>query len=143
MPLNEKFRKFATKVSNIAGTPKAFIVALTAIIIWAVSGPAFNYSNSWQLTINTGTTIVTLLMVFLIQNTQNRDSKAIHIKLDELIRKQKGRSSDKYLNVEDQPDEELTKMQEKFKKLQAKYETELMEKRKKRSTKKQFADINP
>jgi len=136
MTLNERFRRFATKVSNIAGTPKAFITALTLIICWALSGPIFNYSNSWQLTINTGTTIVTLLMVFLIQNTQNRDSKALHIKLDELIRKQKGKSSDKYLNVEDKPDEELENMQAKFKKLQEKYESELEERKKKRSSRK-------
>ena len=107
MKFQEVFRKFAVKASVATGTGWAFIVALLVIIGWAVSGPIFGYSNSWQLFINTGTTIVTLLMIFLLQNTQNRDSKATQIKLDELLRKMRG---DRYLNLEEMPDEEIEKI---------------------------------
>jgi len=133
MKFNELFRKFAVKVSVLVGTPYAFIIALLLIILWATSGPIFHFSNRWQLVINTGTTIVTLLMVFLIQNTQNRDSKAIHIKLDELLRSIKG-ASDKYLIVEELPDEEIEKMQEKFRKLHEHY-YEVLELRRKKKVK--------
>ena len=78
------FNVFATKTSNAAGQPVTFIVALAIVVIWALSGPMFGYSDTWQLVINTGTTIVTFLMVFLIQNTQNRDGAAMQAKLDEL-----------------------------------------------------------
>ena len=84
------FNWFATSTSTAAGQPITFATALAIIIIWAVTGPMFHYSDTWQLIINTGTTIVTFLMVFLIQNTQNRDSKALHLKLDELIRSAHG-----------------------------------------------------
>jgi len=80
------FNWFATKTSTAAGQPITFVVAVLIIAVWAITGPMFHYSDTWQLVINTGTTIVTFLMVFLIQNTQNRDSAAIQIKLDELIR---------------------------------------------------------
>jgi low affinity Fe/Cu permease len=80
------FRSFSQKVSQWVGSPVAFVACTIVVIIWALTGPAFQYSDTWQLIINTGTTIVTFLMVFLIQNTQNRDSRAIHLKLDELIR---------------------------------------------------------
>lgn len=132
MNLNEIFRKFAIKVSNAVGKPRAFFIALFIIAIWALSGPVFGFSNTWQLFINTGTTIATLLMVFLIQNTQNRDSKTLHIKLDELLRKHKGTSSDKYVNVEEMPDEEIEKMQKDFRKLNERYTKTLEERRKKR-----------
>ncbi|GAB4212055.1 MAG: hypothetical protein OHK0022_47390 [Roseiflexaceae bacterium] len=88
--MNELFRKFANKTSDIVGSPWAFIAAVALIIGWAASGPLFGFSDTWQLVINTGTTIITFLMVFLIQNTQNRDARAIHLKLDELIRSVKG-----------------------------------------------------
>lgn len=84
--MNELFRKFSGKTSELAGTSWAFIIAAAVIVIWAATGRLFNYSDTWQLVINTGTTILTFLMVFLIQNTQNRDAKAIHLKLDELIK---------------------------------------------------------
>lgn len=84
--MDEVFRKFSHTASLIVGSAWAFVVAVLIIVAWAVAGPAFSFSNTWQLVINTGTTIVTFLMVFLIQNTQNRDAKAIHLKLDELIR---------------------------------------------------------
>jgi low affinity Fe/Cu permease len=84
--MNQLFRPFAQTVSRIMGSPWAFLAALAVILAWAVSGSFFGYSDTWQLVINTGTTIVTFLMVFLIQNTQNRDAKALHLKLDELLR---------------------------------------------------------
>ncbi len=79
--MNELFRKFSSKTSVVVGSSYAFILAVVIIVVWAASGPAFHYSDTWQLVINTGTTIITFLMVFLIQNTQNRDAKAIHLKL--------------------------------------------------------------
>ncbi len=84
--MDRLFTLFASRVSAIAGQPLSFIVALLVIFVWAVTGPAFGYSDTWQLVINTGTTIVTFLMVFLIQNSQNRDAAAMQAKLDELLR---------------------------------------------------------
>ena len=84
--MNDFFRRFARGAATIMGTPWAFLVAVTVIVVWAFTGPLFNYSDSWQLFVNTGTTIVTFLMVFLIQNTQNRDARVTQLKLDELIR---------------------------------------------------------
>jgi low affinity Fe/Cu permease len=84
--MHEPFRRFARIASDYLGSSTAFLVALATIVVWAVSGPFFGFSNTWQLVINTGTTIVTFLMVFLIQNTQNRDAMALHLKLDELLR---------------------------------------------------------
>ncbi len=84
--MNEIFRKYASGVAERVGSPGAFLSALALILVWATSGPLFHFSDTWQLVINTGTTIITFLMVFLIQNTQNRDAKSIHLKLDELIR---------------------------------------------------------
>lgn len=83
---SELFRRFSHRVSGWVGSPIAFVLAFATIVIWALLGPTFGYSDTWQLVINTSTTIVTFLMVFLIQNTQNRDARAIHLKLDELIR---------------------------------------------------------
>ena len=123
--MNSLFRKFAVFISKIAGTAWAFIIALIIILIWGITGPLFNFSNTWQLFINTCTTIVTLLMVFIIQNTQNRDSKAFHIKLDELLRQMKGTKSDKFVNLEELPDEEIEVMQEHFRKIHARYTQEL------------------
>src|SRR5690242_2275700 len=84
--MREVFRHLATGASEAAGSPWMFLGALAIIIAWAISGPLFHFSDTWQLVINTGTTIVTFLMIFLVQNTQNRDAKAIHLKLDELLR---------------------------------------------------------
>ena len=83
--MQELFRKFSNRISDIAGSLFAFGLALIVILAWAVTGPIFGFSDTWQLVVNTGTTIVTFLMVFLIQNTQNRDNSALHAKLDELI----------------------------------------------------------
>lgn len=80
------FSRFAKSAAIISGRPPTFAAAVAVIILWAATGPMFNYSDTWQLVINTGTTIITFLMVFLIQNTQNRDTEAVHIKLDEIIR---------------------------------------------------------
>lgn len=110
--MKERFRKVANIVSNIAGSAWAFCLALSVVIIWATSGPMFNYSDTWQLVINTGTTIVTFLMVFLIQNTQNRDGKAMHIKLDELLRATKARRS--YIDIEDLSDADLEVLSAEF-----------------------------
>src|SRR6187402_1515646 len=84
--MNDIFRKVAHKMSGAVGSPVAFLLALALVVVWAVSGPTFGFSDTWQLVINTGTTIVTFLMVFAIQTSQNRESTALHLKIDELIR---------------------------------------------------------
>jgi len=110
------FQKFAQGSSAAVGSPWAFFLAALVIISWAVTGPIFHYSDTWQLVINTGTTIVTFLMVFLIQNTQNRDAKAIHLKLDELIRAKRG-ARNTLVDLENCTDEELQVIEEEFKRL--------------------------
>jgi low affinity Fe/Cu permease len=114
--MNEFFRKFAHQTSELVGSAWAFISAVVVIVAWAVTGPAFGFSDTWQLVINTGTTIITFLMVFLIQNTQNRDAKAIHLKLDELIRSLKG-ARNGLINLEELSDEELKQLQQEFQRL--------------------------
>jgi low affinity Fe/Cu permease len=109
----EKFRQFSGKVASIVGSPWAFAFAVVAIIVWALLGPVYHYSDTWQLVINTGTTIVTFLMVFLIQNTQNRDARAIHLKLDELIRGLKG-PRNKLVDLENCSEEELNNLEKEF-----------------------------
>jgi low affinity Fe/Cu permease len=110
--MNEIFRVFAQRVSNATGTPWAFLIALGVVVIWAVTGPLFGFSDTWQLVINTGTTIVTFLMVFLIQNTQNRDAVALHLKLDELLRAIEGAREDKFMDLEEQSDEVVQEVKE-------------------------------
>jgi low affinity Fe/Cu permease len=112
----EKFRKVANKVSEKVGTHWAFGLALGSVLAWAISGPLFHYSDGWQLTINTATTIVTFLMVFLIQTTQNRDARAIHLKLDELIRSTR-HARNLFADLEDATDEELRTLQAEFRRL--------------------------
>jgi low affinity Fe/Cu permease len=90
VPMKKQFNRIADAITRAVGSPSALILAGLVIIVWAVTGPIFGFSDTWQLVINTGTTIVTFLMVFVIQNAQNRDSKAVHIKLDELIRAVEG-----------------------------------------------------
>lgn len=129
--MGELFHKFATRTSQLVGSPLAFIAAIFVILVWALSGPTFGFSNTWQLIINTGTTIVTFLMVFLIQNTQNRDAKATHLKLDELLKAVKGARTS-LVDLEDLTDEELEKLHQEFKDLHEKY-TKALEKRRKGS----------
>jgi low affinity Fe/Cu permease len=114
--MRQAFRLFATRVAEWVGTPLAFALGLAAIALWAVTGGVFHYSDTWQLVINTGTTIVTFLMVFLIQNTQNRDARAIHLKLDELLRAMKGART-AMVALEMCTDEELAELQEEFERL--------------------------
>ena len=109
--MKEHFRKISSRASTLAGSAGVFILAAISIVIWFISGPIFSFSDTWQLVINTGTTIVTFLMVFLIQNTQNRDSKAIQLKLDELIRSTKGARM-RYVGLEDFSDEDLADIEE-------------------------------
>jgi low affinity Fe/Cu permease len=111
--LNEFFRVFAQKTSDAVGSPWAFLLAFLAIIIWGVSGPLFGYSQTWQLVINTGTTIVTFLMVFVVQNTQNREAKATQIKLDDLIEAQK-KAHKRLVGIEEQSDEQLERAKKKI-----------------------------
>jgi len=114
--MREAFRHFATRTADWVGSPIAFILGLTLIVLWGVTGPVFGYSDSWQLVINTGTTIITFLMVFLIQNTQNRDARAIHLKLDELIRGVHGART-AMVALENSTDEELAQFQDEFERL--------------------------
>ena len=111
--INERFRKFAVCVARFAGTPIAFTLSFIIIVVWAIVGPFFHFSDSWQLVINTSTTIVTFLMVFLIQNMQNRDAKAIHLKLDELIRAVKG-ARNNLMSLENLSEEELQLLERQF-----------------------------
>ncbi|MCK6627469.1 MAG: low affinity iron permease family protein [Anaerolineae bacterium] len=119
--MNEYFHKFAQGVSVIVGSAWSFTVAVVVILLWAMTGPIFNFSDTWQLIINTGTTIITFLMVFLIQNTQNRDAKAIHLKLDELLRGIKGARTG-LVDLEELSDEELEQLQQEFRRLRERYQ---------------------
>jgi low affinity Fe/Cu permease len=110
------FHKVAHATACAIGSPYAFATAVLVVVVWAVCGPAFHYSDTWQLVINTGTTIVTFLVVFMIQNTQNRDSRAIHLKLDELIRAV-GSARNALVDLEDLPDEELARLAREFQRL--------------------------
>jgi low affinity Fe/Cu permease len=114
--MSEAFRRFSERVAALVGSSWSFLAAALLILLWAVSGPLFNFSNTWQLVINTGTTIVTFLMVFLIQNTQNRDSKAIHLKLDELLKGVKGARTG-LVDLEDMTDEQLNDLQREFERM--------------------------
>ncbi len=112
--LKEIFRNTANHISAWTGTATVFIGAICIVIIWAFTGPLFQFSDTWQLVINTGTTIITFLMVFLIQNTQNRDGKAVQLKLDELIRATKG-ARNQYVGLEDLSDADLAELDKEFK----------------------------
>jgi low affinity Fe/Cu permease len=107
------FYELARHASMLAGTPTAFLLACTVVIVWAVTGPLFGFSDTWQLVINTGTTIATFLMVFLLQNTQNRDARALHLKLDELLRSVK-RARNRLIDLEDCTDEEIEQLERQF-----------------------------
>ncbi len=114
--MKEFFRKFSQKTSELVGSPGAFFVSVLMLVIWAVLGPVFHYSDTWQLVINTITTVITFLIVFLIQNTQNREAKAIHLKLDELIRSIKA-ARNSMVNLEELSDDELEVLQKQFKRI--------------------------
>ena len=119
--VSDAFRLFAKRSSSLLGSAWAFAAAILIILIWGLTGPAFRYSNTWQLIINTGTTIVTFLMVFLIQNTQNRDAKAVHLKLDELIRALKN-ARNELIDLEKLADEDLTSLEKQFERVRKKAE---------------------
>ena len=110
------FGELARRASCALGTPGAFMAACAIIVTWAVTGPLFRYSDTWQLIINTGTTIVTFLMVFLVQNTQNRDAQALHLKLDELLRSIKP-ARNRLIDLENCTDEEIAQIQKQFHRL--------------------------
>lgn len=114
--MQDAFRVFARRTSEVLGTAWAFVIAISIIVIWGATGHIFNYSDTWQLIINTGTTIVTFLMVFLIQNTQNRDSKAVSLKLDELIRSVGG-ARNHLVDIERLSDQELQRLQKEFERI--------------------------
>jgi len=117
--MKEAFRKSSAKIANAMGTASAFIISCIIVIVWGISGPFFNYSDTWQLYINTGTTVATFLMVFIIQNTQNRDSKALHLKLDELIHSSKS-ARNTFVELENLTDEQLSVLDKEFKELHEK-----------------------
>src|SRR5215510_7127577 len=110
------FTRFAKWTARITGRPIAFAIALAVILVWGITGPVFNFSDTWQLVINTGTTIVTFLMVFLIQNTQNRDSEAMHLKLDELIRANR-EAHNALLDLEELTEADLDRIRDSYEQL--------------------------
>lgn len=112
--MKDIFRNVANHISIWTGTATVFVGAILIVLTWACTGPIFHYSDTWQLVINTGTTIITFLMVFLIQNTQNRDGKAVQLKLDELIRATKG-ARNQYVGLEDLSDADLDELDKEFK----------------------------
>lgn len=114
--MREAFRRFAHRTSVAVGSPSAFLVAVATIAVWGASGPVFHFSDTWQLVINTGTTIVTFLMVFLIQNTQNRDAQVLHLKLDEVLRATRDARTE-LVDMEDMSDDDLQALQQQFRQL--------------------------
>jgi low affinity Fe/Cu permease len=116
LAMDKYFHAFAEKISRALGTPYAFALALLTVVVWALFGPAVGYNDTWQLTINTGTTIITFLMVFLIQNTQNREARATQIKLDELLRAiTEARTN--LVNVDQLSEEQLAALEQEFRRL--------------------------
>jgi len=113
------FRSLSHWTAEIVGSPWAFLVSAALIVTWGATGPLFHFSDSWQLVVNTGTTVVTFLMVFLIQNTQNRDARGMHLKLDELIRAV-GAARTRLVHLEDLTDDELSRLEQEFQKLHEK-----------------------
>ena len=118
--MTDFFHKFAERTAATVGSPWAFIAAVAAVLIWGITGPLFGYSDSWQLFINTGTTIVTFLMVFVIQNTQNRDARVVALKLDELLRGVQGARTE-LVQLDEMSDEDLELVREEFMRLREKY----------------------
>jgi low affinity Fe/Cu permease len=118
--MKDLFRRFSVAAANALGSSWMFIVNVLLILVWLVAGPFFHYSDTWQLVVNTATTVFTYLAVFLIQNTQNRDALAIHLKLDELIKGVSGART-ALVNLENLSDEELQELQDEFNRLRAKH----------------------
>ncbi len=110
------FTRFSKGIAKLSGRPITFVIAVILLLAWAITGPMFGYSDTWQLVINTGTTIVTFLMVFLIQSTQNRDTEALQLKLDEIIRTQQG-AHNMFVGIEELDEDELIKIREEYVKL--------------------------
>lgn len=129
--MKEAFHKIAHRASQIVGSPRAFVCAFLVVLAWAVSGPFFGYSDTWQLVINTGTTVLTFLIIFLVQNTQNRDTQAINLKLDELIRAMKS-ARNQLLDLEDLSDERMEELHIQFQKLREKSELRKIKREEKR-----------
>jgi low affinity Fe/Cu permease len=121
--VSDAFRVFAQRCASMLGSAWSFSVAVLVILVWLVTGPMFHFSDTWQLIINTATTVITFLMVFLIQNTQNRDAKAMHLKLDELIRAIKG-ARNELVDLESLSDEELKKLEEQFRRMRTRAEND-------------------
>jgi low affinity Fe/Cu permease len=119
--VRDAFRVFAQRSSVMLGSAWAFAAAVLVILVWLLTGPMFHFSDTWQLIINTATTVITFLMVFLIQNTQNRDAKAMHLKLDELIRAVKG-ARNELVDLENLSDEELKQLEEQFRRMRQRAE---------------------
>lgn len=132
--MEELFRRFAQRTSAVSGDFRTFVLAIFIIVAWIVTGPVFGFSDTWQLVINTGTTIVTFLMVFVLQNTQNRDNQAVQLKLDELLRSVRN-ARNSFVDIEELPDEELEALAEEFRKLheRAQHERTTRSKRSKKS----------
>jgi len=142
MDINEGFRKFSNKAASTLGSPWLFVLSFLVIIIWLISGPFAHFSDTWQLLINTATTVFTFLAVFLIQNTQNRDAKAMHLKLDELIHAIQG-ARNQLVDLEDLSDAELEKLQLQFRRLRKQAqngETEDVDLDESKSKEKQISD---
>jgi low affinity Fe/Cu permease len=114
--MQEKFRALAERISNVVGSASSFIAAIVLVLVWIVTGPLFGFSDTWQLVINTGTTIITFLMVFLIQNTQNRDAIAVQLKLDELLRGVQGARTE-MINLDMLSDTDLERLHKEFQEL--------------------------
>ena len=121
--VKDAFRVFARRSSVMLGSAWAFAGAVLVIVVWLITGPTFHFSDTWQLIINTATTVITFLMVFLIQNTQNRDAKAVHLKLDELIRALKN-ARNELVDLEDLSDEELQKLEAQFRRMRQRAEND-------------------
>src|SRR3954462_6026999 len=121
--VRDAFRCFAQRSSSVLGSAWSFCGAVLIIVVWLVTGPTFHFSDTWQLIINTATTVVTFLMVFLIQNTQNRDAKAMHLKLDELIRAVKN-ARNELVDLENLSDEELKRLEEQFRRMRERAEND-------------------
>jgi low affinity Fe/Cu permease len=119
MTLREPFRRFSVAAADALGSPWMFVINVLLILVWLATGPMFRYSDTWQLIVNTATTVITYLAVFLIQNTQNRDAKAVHLKLDELISSVHG-ARNRLVDLQNLTDAELDELQTQFRRLQAK-----------------------